>query len=150
MGHARFYRWYRVSLLTGNGIWRVVFCVLGGADKDWLDNIGMLLLWPTLPYVVLAWSAVLVKTRWVLFVTTFVCLTIDVLNGMSMLHPVSSTAAVGALFVPIWQLLFIVPGGIAFDWILRWAYRGFRIRRQADHSLDDEIDDDSGDADGRD
>jgi hypothetical protein len=78
----------------------------------------------------------------VLIGTTIAVLGTDVQAGLSMLHPMRSTAAMAALFVPLWQILFIIPGGIALDWFVRWGYGGFCIRRRSSKCLDDDLDDD--------
>ena len=95
------------------------------------------MLWPSVPYALLAWLVFLIKTPWILLGVTMCFLGMDALSSISMLQPTGSTAGLAAVFMPLWQLAIVLPGGIALDWILRWAYRGFPSRSRH-HGLDEE------------
>lgn len=146
MNETNFYHWYRGTLLTSVGVWRITLCLLGGISRNTLVRDSALLLWMTLPYAILAWAAVLMKTRVLLLATTALCIGIDVLNTLSILHPTRSTAGVGLVLAPLWQILIIIPGGIVLDWTVRWAYRGFPIGPRSNRNRiecdDEDVDED--------
>jgi hypothetical protein len=149
MGSSQFRKWYRVALLLGNAAWRLLSFIFAGANWRELGQVTLLMLWPSVPYALLAWLVFLIKTPWILLGVTMCFLGLDVLSSMSMLQPTGSTAGLAAVFMPLWQLVIILPGGIALDWILRWAYRGFPLRSR-DHGRDEETGDDEGEEDGND
>src|SRR5512142_2735653 len=138
MGVARFYKSYRIGLLSLIAVWRVLcFNMLPGTSLQNSGQAAVLLGWASLPYLLLAWVAVFIRTRWVLFGITTILLAVDVLSSVSMLHPVKSTAGLAALFVPLWQILAITPGAIVFDWFVRWGHSGFPIREKRRNPLPD-------------
>lgn len=77
-----------------------------------------------------------------LYSVTAIVVGTDVLTGVALLHPTRSTAGLAALFMPLWQILFILPGGVVLDLFVRWGYSGFRIRRTRKYSPDDTFDGD--------
>ena len=132
---------YRPALLLGNCIWRISLFLIERASLRSSADVVLLLLWPSVPYLLLAWLVGVIKTPWVLYGITVIVLGTDVLNGVAMLHPTGSTAGLAAVFLPLWQITVFLPGAIVLDWFIRWRHAGFRIRGK-DRRLEEELDDD--------
>jgi hypothetical protein len=85
-------------------------------------------LWSLAPYIAASIFIVIFKrphaTAGALIIPAF----LDAGNFYSVfIHPESSTAALGMLFVPFWNLVVLVPIGAAIGW---WV--GYRIRITAE------------------
>jgi len=130
MGSSGFRRLFRFALLLGNVVWRVCLFILDKASPHNSTDLVLMLLWPCVPYLLLAWLVAIIKTPWVLYSVTAIVVGTDVLTGTALLHPTRSTAGLAALFMPLWQILLILPAGLALDLFVRWGYNGFKIRRR--------------------
>jgi hypothetical protein len=140
MHSPKFRSLYRSVLLSGNGAWRICLFNLDDASLRNSTDVVLILLWPCVPYLLLTWLVGVIRTPWVLYVVTVIVIGTDVLTGMALLNPTRSTSGLAALFMPLWQILFILPGGVALDLFVRWGYNGFRLRRKREYSPDDTFD----------
>ena len=81
-----------------------------------------LFLWSCTPYAVaavLAWSR---RTVWALGAAA-ACLAADVFMHYAVfVAPKGSTAALGLLFMPLWNLVAIGPAGALLFWLAHWIF----------------------------
>lgn len=98
-------------------------------DAGSLLFLGVFFLWSCLPYLVWTYVAV-VKEKPVLAVgAASLIFVADLYAYYSVfIHPTRSTAALGLLFVPLWNLLLIGPAGAAISWLLTKSVQRFLHR----------------------
>lgn len=107
-------------------LYTALFKAEGGMDA--IAFLIGLLLWSCSPYAI---AALLARGRRVLWGlgAAAACLAADVFMHYSVfVAPKGSTAALGLLFMPLWNLLVIGPAGALLCWL---AYRFFGHRRGA-------------------
>lgn len=96
-------------------------------DAGDLLFLGGLLLWSCLPYLICASVALLKKKPVFALGGALGTFTFDLYMYYSVfVHPGSSTAALGLLFAPLWNLLLFGPLGAASLWVAASMLRKFR------------------------
>ena len=76
-----------------------------------------LLGWGLLPYIAAALVALFANRPLVGLVPATLSLLLDAANAYEVSHPSSSTAALGLLWMPFWNLTVVVPGGATLAWL---------------------------------
>jgi hypothetical protein len=88
--------------------------------------LGGLLLWSCMPYLICASLAMVKKEPVFALGGALGTFTFDLYMYYSVfIHPVSSTAALGLLFAPLWNLLLFGPLGAAILWLAVTLFRKF-------------------------
>lgn len=81
-----------------------------------------LMAWSWLPYIVGLWLASTLRSPIIAFCGMLPALIFDATNVyVVFVAPTSSTAALGLLWVPLWNLLIVEPVGLAVGW---WVSKG--------------------------
>lgn len=117
-------------VLCGAGValhlYTVIFKAAGGEGVGAYAFLIGLLFFASAPYAVAAWLARGRRVVWGLGVAA-ACLVADLYMHYSVfVAPAGSTAALGLLFMPLWNLLAIGPAGALLAGIVHWALRARR------------------------
>jgi hypothetical protein len=133
-------KWYCAVLLSTAVVWRLIFVALSNASWRGVGELLLELLigviWPLLPYLLLAVLLVHIKTRGMLVVVTAVMIAMEAVEANAIWYPKGSTAALAMLFIPFWQLVIVVPGAALLDAFYRWGRGGFRLGWREFESVD--------------
>jgi hypothetical protein len=77
-----------------------------------------LMVWSWLPYLVSALLFFVVRRTLIPLCGVVLALVIDALNYYSVfIIPQSSTAALGLLWIPLWNLVLFMPAGLLVGWV---------------------------------
>lgn len=119
LSEERFGRIYRRALLGMGIAWRTVLAFglkLPEETNTLLIAVIVLYAWGLVPYVALAGVATRVGHRGLLITASVLLVAGDMLSGMDVLRPGSSTAAVVLFTFPLAGLFGLVP----VVWLLSW------------------------------
>lgn len=91
-----------------------------------------LLAWSSLPYVVALLLVWRIRRPMIPLMGVIPPLVMDVANYYSVfIRPTSSTAAIGLLWIPLWNLVLFMPAGLFLGWaISNWIDRKNRRERE--------------------
>jgi hypothetical protein len=101
----------------------------GGKELDFEGAafLGGLLLWSCLPYVIWTSLAVIKEHSAMALGAATGTLGFDLYMHYGVfIAPTSSTAALGLLFAPFWNLVLFGPLGAAIEWPLSWFFSSRR------------------------
>ena len=118
--------------MTGVAKWLLITpCVLGLAlhvvtffkgvqASDGLSLFGIgLLIWSWWPYLACLGLRLVRTLVWPVFLASLLALGADAFMFWNVfIDPKGSTAAIGLIFMPLWNMIVILPGGIAVGWAI--------------------------------
>jgi len=107
-------------------LYTAVFKAEGGASVFLLG----LLLFSCAPYAIAALVAKMSRGPWLGLGAAAACLVADAFMHYSVfIAPKGSTAALGLLFMPVWNLVAVGPAGAILSWLMHRFVAGGRVTR---------------------
>lgn len=98
-------------------------------DAGSLLFLGVFFLWSCLPYLMWTYVAVVKEKPVLALGAALLILVADLYAYYTVfVHPTRSTAALGLLFIPLWNLLLIGPAGAAISWLFTKSVQRFSHR----------------------
>src|SRR5262245_3901552 len=106
-------------LLIGCGVLLHAYTAFFKAEGPFSGFLLGLMLWSWLPYIGSAVLLLVWKNAHVAFGAALFALGADMVAFYSaFINPTSSTAALGLLFMPLWNLLLFAPVGALLGWLI--------------------------------